>query len=226
MLQAPSAAHHSFWLGDEGAQNEHSITGNPVAFAWATASESVACVLYLPWPYLCSPPRFRTCPQPCRWIVTWGLCRFSYVTNIQILPLLPGSLACCVSAAAAICANCSRCPRTKALTMRPAVPCFCSSVNSLGLRQELGSSFTRILISLTECVSVAVPASSGSFAVVWLLSVSDPCAYPFSHLCLPLCDSFPVRIYRFAVRSAAARQISGTHCLRCAEGKRCMGGQR
>jgi hypothetical protein len=47
------------------------------------------------------------------------------------------------------------------------------------------------------------------FAPVCLSSVSDPCSYPFSRLCLPLCDSFPFSIYRLAVRGAAAPPILG-----------------
>lgn len=40
------------------------------------------------------------------------------------------------------CANCPQCRRTKVFTMCPAVPCFCSSMTSIGPRQELGSSFS------------------------------------------------------------------------------------
>ena len=57
---------------------------------------------------------------------------------------------------------------------------------------KLGPSRVRILIPLMEFSSVAYPASSAPFALVWLSSASDPCSYLFSHLCLPLCDSFPV----------------------------------
>jgi hypothetical protein len=77
------------------------------------------------------------------------------------------------------------------------------------VHQELWPSRVRILIPLTECFSVAYPASFLPFAPVCLSSVSDPCSYPFSRLCLPLCDSFPFSIYRLAVRGAAAPPIMG-----------------
>src|SRR5205823_14267360 len=61
----------------EGLQYEQLTTGKPVNCAYATAFANESWFLYAPWPYLCSPPRFRTCPQSSRCMVTCGLCVFS-----------------------------------------------------------------------------------------------------------------------------------------------------
>ena len=67
---------------------------------------------------------------------------------------------------------------------------------SIGLRHELVVSYARILTPLTESSSVACPASSSHFAFLWSPSVSDLCLYPFSHLCLPSCDSLQCWLQR------------------------------
>ncbi len=55
---------------------------------------------------------------------------------------------------------------------------------------KLRLSHLRSPILLMECSCVSYPASAGLCALVCLSSVSEPFAYSFFRLCLPLYDSF------------------------------------
>ena len=54
--------------------------------------------------------------------------------------------------------------------------------------------FWWLRVPLTESFSVAYPASLFPFVPLCFSSVCDSCPCPFSRLCLPLCDSFPISV--------------------------------